>query len=798
MGALVSLKQQHDGAVGGSSPVVEYSYSTEDVDDGNYQRLNVMEYPSWLERLSVYGTSGSSSDTISRQTAVERQNFFISSHSQLANYQHIGLGMITEVDYVRPDIQLDFKAAHNGERNDGDYPGYDRFGRVVKQHWVDGNFDEHASDTSVPNVPPLVEIDYSYDKVGNRTKLIDGRPGASWNNRDRIATMDGLHRLTEFEHGVDPPSGTFAPAIGSQKWDYDLLGNWSVFNNDVNGDGDYLDTDEIENRDHNLANEITGRDPDDDSTNEITYTYDDAGNIRTSDDGTITTTYTHDGWNRMTKVEIDSGSGNVTRLENSYNGLNWRISKRGDTDFDGSLDQERIMYYNASWQMIEEVIYDDWSSSSPGSVDENRTYIWGERYIDDLIAIQKDTDVDGNYDDAGGSEMYYCVQDAQFSTVALVDLAGSINERITYDAYGEARHHDWRDTDGDGDYDSTDYSTLATLAFTLGTSIGQSNYRVEADLDRDGDNDSTDATLGGTTYPTPLAEGELSLPGINNPIGYDGYIFNPETEDYTVRHRWYKPPAGRWLQRDPIGNIDGMSRLSYVESLPLSSTDPMGLWRFVPNMVEFNASLAEASSTSSRFDIDAYFTKALRNSCCTEVRFLQVYFAHIDGIHYFEGFELGNWTLDIKGAPSPPFYDDTSANPQRSLFHATNDTPGRRGGIGSRSHFMAFETCLVCTVENDEVSSGDVYGCVNWGHSFNYRPGPFGKNTPVEWWRNLHDRAWSSEGRVIDKTINKEISKNGMPKGVYKTGRFSPKGPNIQFMKDTLEGLFPSAENVGN
>ena len=306
----------------------------------------------------------------------------------------------------------------------------------------------------------------------------------------------------------------------------------------------------------------------------------DAGNIRTSDDGTITTTYTHDGWNRLVKVEVDSGSGDVTRLENSYNGLNWRISKRGDTDFDGSLDQERIMYYNASWQLLEEVIYDDWSSGSPGSVDENRTYIWGERYIDDLIAIQKDTDVDGNYDDIGGSEMYFCVQDAQFSTVALVDLAGSIKERVTYDAYGEARHHDWRDVDGDGDYDSTDYNTLATLAFTLGTSIGQSNYRVEADLDRDGDNDSADVTLGGTTYPTPLSKGELSLPEIDNPIGYDGYIFSPETEDYTVRYRWYKPPIGRWLQRDPAGYVDGMSLYSYVESRPLILFDPSGLTTF--------------------------------------------------------------------------------------------------------------------------------------------------------------------------------------------------------------------------
>ena len=50
------------------------------------------------------------------------------------------------------------------------------------------------------------------------------------------------------------------------------------------------------------ANEVTGRDPDNDLTNEFTYTFDVAGNLRTSSDGTTTTTYTHDGWNRLVKV----------------------------------------------------------------------------------------------------------------------------------------------------------------------------------------------------------------------------------------------------------------------------------------------------------------------------------------------------------------------------------------------------------------------------------------------------------------------------------------------------------------
>lgn len=97
-------------------------------------------------------------------------------------------------------------------------------------------------------------------------------------------------------------------------------------------------------------------------------------------------TYTHDTWNRLVKVE----SGSQTRAEYgySYNGLNWRVVKLADTTLqpDGVLNQNRIMYYSANWQLLEEVIRDDWSVSGPNTEHDRRTeYVRGARYIDDIV-----------------------------------------------------------------------------------------------------------------------------------------------------------------------------------------------------------------------------------------------------------------------------------------------------------------------------------------------------------------------------------------------------------------------------
>jgi len=317
LGALTHLAQQDDGAVSGSSPEVVYAYDTQAAGSGNYQRQTSVTYTSGLEPEIVYGAANSSDDAIVRLTGIEWSDS--STTHDVVAYEYVGMSMPVVVDYALSslDVQLDYSAAHDGTRgaidNAGSYPGYDQFGRVRKVTWVDGAFSTHATDNTVPNQPPIVELDYSYDKAGNRTKILDGRPGAAWTNRDHVVTVDDLHRLEAYERGAPGSGGTFAYAAGSQQWTLDFLGNWNALETDVTGDGDYLDTDEKENRDHNLANELTGRDTDDSGGNEITLTFDHAGNLRTSAEGGVTTTYTHDAWNRLVKVQVGSDRAASTR-----------------------------------------------------------------------------------------------------------------------------------------------------------------------------------------------------------------------------------------------------------------------------------------------------------------------------------------------------------------------------------------------------------------------------------------------------------------------------------------------------
>jgi len=79
------------------------------------------------------------------------------------------------------------------------------------------------------------------------------------------------------------------------------------------------------------------------------------------------------------------------------------------------------------------------------------------------------------------------------------------------------------------------------------------------------------------SYAAALPEGTLSSPGIANRTGYCGYRFAPETEMYLARNRWLSPPLGRWIERDPLGYVNGSSL--YLSSLgsPLTFFDWSGL-----------------------------------------------------------------------------------------------------------------------------------------------------------------------------------------------------------------------------
>ncbi len=606
--------QDHLGAVDGSTPKVAYSYASSE--SRNHYRQSEVEGVNSAGWTVEYGTADGLDDLISRVVKLEDDMVSPSAFDVGVEYDHIGVTMLAVADLYEVDVQLDYTTSHTGERNFGTktenagiYPGFDRFGRVLRHTWVDGDFTIHGSSSAVSNIPAIVERLYNYDEDSNRTASFDRRQGAQQNQSNKY-TYDDLDRLTHATRGSGYELVTtfaFTADSGGENWSLDMLGNWDqIITDDTAPYGTFDDmgpnVDSFVKRDHDDAiNELTELDTD--ATDPGDISYDDAGNIDDHEfpdadvDQDFLFRYTHDAWNRLVKVEyvdvdnVMQSETAETRGEYEYNGLHHRIKRRTDTDLDGMLDQRRDMYYTADWQIIDEDVWDSWSSGSPGSIDRNINYLWGLRGIDDLVVRRTDTDGDGAFDfvlaPAEEVDYYYHLDDVQGTTVAQLDEAAEVVERNSYTAYGVAQHHPKYDVDADGDRDGSDRSIVSSLAgvrkFPVDpTLITEAGYRAEADLDRDGDVDTADLNLyDGLSSDSGINAGELSpvtgMTPTDNILGYHGYCFNNETQQYAVRYRCYDPQLGRFITRDPAGYGDGASLYEFVRSSPVVAIDPLGL-----------------------------------------------------------------------------------------------------------------------------------------------------------------------------------------------------------------------------
>ncbi len=225
---------------------------------------------------------------------------------------------------------------------------------------------------------------------------------------------------------------------------------------------------------------------------------------------------TYDAWNRLVKVQDDADPA-VTVAEYRYDGLNHRIVKLVAS---GANWDRTDSYCNDNWQCLEE-------RKAAGVSTENRDslattvytqYLWDIRYIDAVVMRWADLNLDGDFGDS--DEVLYYAQDANFNTTMVVRPDGSRAERYFYDPYGKV-----------------------TFVYPDGTI---------------------------NSFTTSL---------VKNEILYSGYRFDFETGLYHVRNRMYQPTlaAGRWLQRDPLQYIDGMSLYQYCMSKPVGVSDPYGL-----------------------------------------------------------------------------------------------------------------------------------------------------------------------------------------------------------------------------
>ena len=226
----------------------------------------------------------------------------------------------------------------------------------------------------------------------------------------RLYAYDGLYQLLDLSRGQlnDDETAINSGTLNfAQAWELDPTGNWTDYKEDDTGGGFTF----YETRAANAVNEITALTTTDPAW--VTPAYDDNGNMTTMPQPAApSSSYTavYDAWNRL--VGLMDGDEIVAGY--AYDGLGRRTTK----DIGGTI---RDYYYSDSWQILEEQL--------SGSTE--RQFVWGLRYVNDLVLRDRDPDGSGTL-----SERIYPLQDANCNVTALVDDTGAVLERYLYSAYG--------------------------------------------------------------------------------------------------------------------------------------------------------------------------------------------------------------------------------------------------------------------------------------------------------------------------------------------------------------------------
>jgi RHS repeat-associated protein len=165
-----------------------------------------------------------------------------------------------------------------------------------------------------------------------------------------------------------------------------------------------------------------------------------------------------------------------------------------------------------------------------------------------------------------------------------------------YTPYGVPTLTRKRDCDfnADGQVNTSD---LTAFLGSFGQSFGSPTFKAECDQNNSGSVDTTDLTrfLGvfgqpAKAYPTQLAAADPEDPNnstqytasgvqAGNIVGYNGYLWDDAAQMWLCRFRWLDPVAGRWINRDPAGYVDGGSLYEYTSSSPVESNDWSGLYK---------------------------------------------------------------------------------------------------------------------------------------------------------------------------------------------------------------------------
>jgi RHS repeat-associated protein len=409
---LIADYQEHSGEVDTDvTPVVQYEYADGGI---NTIRQTAMTYPNGRILRYDYGSFGGINDAISRIVSLIDDD--VTTH--LADYSFVGLNQCVVVDYAEPDVKytlVDQAGANDPDTGDI-YSGWDRFGRTKDCRWYDyGNSND------------IVRMQYGYDRASDRLWRADLVARSLRKDMDESYSYDGLHRLKDMQRGLLNSTNTaITNETFAQCWSLDSTSNWHGFREANAGSSSTI----VQSRSANNVNEITA------ITNTIgsgwiTPAYDTAGNTTTlpqSADPTKSYTGTCDAWNRL--IALADGTTSDTVQVSQYDPRHFRVIR--EDYMSGTLSETRHSYFNSGWKGIEDRL-----GTSPASANPERQFVWGLRYVDDLVLRDRDTTSNEERD-----ERLYANMDATWSVLATISSNADVNARYLYSAYGAPEYLD--------------------------------------------------------------------------------------------------------------------------------------------------------------------------------------------------------------------------------------------------------------------------------------------------------------------------------------------------------------------
>jgi YD repeat-containing protein len=491
-GNVDSFRGDRNSAVDAMGSVDDYevSYTHGKATSGrNTLRRTGATLPSGNAITYTYSsTSGLHDDVASRVSSVDDGGVVLS------RYRYNGWSQVVQTTYSAVGIQQ----VVNGS-TPGDYSRLDRFNRVTTVQWSNPN-----------NGATVYDVDLTWDRAGNILSIDD----QVHSGFDVKVTVDDLDRVTRAHEGT-LSAGSIGSPTRDQQWTLDQLGNWDQNRLDLDGNGTFTGTDELDElRSHNEVNEILARDVDGDSSDDYTFTYDATGNL--IDDGEDYE-FVWDAFGRLRKILDRSDSSLVEEFR--YNGLGFLIGEHSDTDIDGDVDGSDLWYYHAydeRWRRLatfrssDSAPKEEWVPHQAGKDGRG-----GASYINDVIIRDKDANTawttasDGMLEQRG----FFCTN-WRGDVVAIVGSQGFQVEQVRYSAYGVPFGLPGGDCNSDGDCDAADVTVVDGW-------IAGPTFDPRGDVDLDGDVDATDrATVVAAYQGKTTGRGVLS--GQQNRIGHQG------------------------------------------------------------------------------------------------------------------------------------------------------------------------------------------------------------------------------------------------------------------------------------